>query len=60
LTITYDTEVCIHSANCVGSLPSVFDADRTPWIDPDGDSIEKITAAVQSCPSGALSVLQSE
>ena len=57
LIITYDDEVCIHAASCVRTLPSVFDADRTPWIDPDGATIEQVTAAVESCPSGALSLL---
>jgi uncharacterized Fe-S cluster protein YjdI len=57
LTITYDDEVCIHAANCVRSLPTVFDANRTPWIDPDGAAIEQVTGAVESCPSGALSLL---
>ncbi len=60
LAITYDDEVCTHAANCVRSLPSVFDADRTPWIDPDGASIDQIAATIAACPSGALSSVPTE
>lgn len=54
LTITYDDEVCIHAAKCVRSLPAVFDAERTPWINPDGAPVEVVAETVASCPSGAL------
>lgn len=56
VTITYDDEVCTHAARCVRSLPTVFDPDRTPWVDPDGASVEAIRKAVDVCPSGALGV----
>jgi uncharacterized Fe-S cluster protein YjdI len=56
VTITYDDDVCTHAANCVRSLPGVFDANRRPWVDPDGASADEIAAAVRACPSGALSL----
>jgi uncharacterized Fe-S cluster protein YjdI len=56
LTISYDDEVCIHAASCVRTLPSVFDADSKPWIDPDGAAVDAVTATVAGCPSGALAV----
>ena len=56
VTVSYDDEVCVHAAQCVGSLRAVFDPDRTPWVDPDGASIEAIRRAVDACPSGALEV----
>ena len=54
ITITYDDAVCTHAANCVRSLPAVFDADRDPWIAPNAASAEDSVAAVEACPSGAL------
>jgi uncharacterized Fe-S cluster protein YjdI len=54
ITITYDDAVCTHAANCVRSLPTVFDADRSPWIEPNAASVEEIVATVNACPSGAL------
>jgi uncharacterized Fe-S cluster protein YjdI len=32
----------------------VFDAKRSPWIDPDGAGADEIAAQVAKCPSGAL------
>jgi uncharacterized Fe-S cluster protein YjdI len=52
--VTYDDNICIHAANCVRSLPTVFDAERTPWVDPDGAPASSVFAAVAACPSGAL------
>lgn len=54
LTITYDDEVCTHAGMCVRGLPAVFDADRQPWINPDGADVDQAIATVKSCPSGAL------
>jgi uncharacterized Fe-S cluster protein YjdI len=54
ITITYDDAVCTHAANCVRSLPAVFDADRSPWIEPDAAPANEAAAVVRDCPSGAL------
>ncbi len=54
LTVTYDDQTCTHAANCVRLLPTVFDADRTPWIDPDAARADEIIAVIARCPSGAL------
>ncbi len=54
ITITYDDAVCTHAANCVRRLPAVFDADRSPWIEPNAAPIEDTVAVVKACPSGAL------
>ena len=54
ITITYDDAVCTHAANCVRSLPAVFDADRSPWIEPNAAPSADAVAVVKACPSGAL------
>ena len=54
ITVSFDARRCIHAARCVHGLPSVFDPDRRPWIDPDGAEPQAVAAAVRACPTGAL------
>lgn len=54
ITVLYDPARCIHAAKCVGGLPSVFSADRKPWIDPSQGEAAAIAAVVCECPTGAL------
>ncbi len=54
VTVSFDPEVCQHSARCVQGLPAVFEGGRSPWIMPDAATAEKVIAQVQRCPSGAL------
>lgn len=56
VTVSFDSEVCQHSGNCVGGLAAVFDTARTPWIDPDGAEAAAVVAQVARCPSGALRI----
>lgn len=55
ITVTWDSEVCIHSSVCVNNLGTVFNPDKNPWIDIDAEDAEKIKAVTGKCPSGALS-----
>lgn len=45
---------CMHSANCVRSLPRVFNPKRRPWVEAGDDTADRIAAAIERCPSGAL------
>ncbi|HLR26446.1 MAG TPA: CDGSH iron-sulfur domain-containing protein [Fodinibius sp.] len=54
VTVEYDQERCIHAAECVKSLPSVFDTQKRPWIQPDNAKAKQIKQAIQHCPTGAL------
>jgi uncharacterized Fe-S cluster protein YjdI len=54
VTVTFDASICAHAANCVRTLPAVFDTRRRPWISPDGAPAEQVIATVSACPSGAL------
>lgn len=55
ISVSFDKSKCIHAGSCVQQLPAVFDVNKTPWINIDGASKEKIVQAVNNCPSGALS-----
>lgn len=54
IEVTWDKNVCIHSAVCVKGLPGVFDTKKNPWINVDGGTTEEITNLIDRCPSGAL------
>jgi uncharacterized Fe-S cluster protein YjdI len=58
VTIAYDADVCTHAGNCVKGLPTVFNVDKDPWIQPDQASIDEIKNAIRNCPSGALTMRQ--
>ncbi len=54
ITVTFDSEVCTHSAHCVRELPNVFDVDQRPWINVNAAPALRIAEQVDRCPSGAL------
>ncbi len=57
LDVTWDDKVCIHSANCVKSLPQVFRVENGKFvIEPSAADDEKVRATVAACPSGALRI----
>ena len=54
VTVVWKPGLCIHSGNCVRSLPHVFKPKEKPWIQPEGSTSEQLIEAVKKCPSGAL------
>lgn len=60
ITVTFDPNVCIHSAVCLRSLPGVFDVKRRKWIDLSVASADAVVETVGRCPSGALQVRRQE
>jgi uncharacterized Fe-S cluster protein YjdI len=60
ITVVWQPEKCIHSANCFRNLPKVFNPRIKPWVQPDNASSEEITNTVRCCPSGALSIANGE
>lgn len=54
ITVTFDPNVCIHSAVCLNALPAVFDVGRARWVRPEAASAAEVAAAIERCPSGAL------
>jgi uncharacterized Fe-S cluster protein YjdI len=52
--VHWDSARCIHSANCLKALPQVFDVRRRPWVRIGEATADEIAAAVDTCPSGAL------
>jgi uncharacterized Fe-S cluster protein YjdI len=56
VTIVWNPDICIHSANCFKGLSSVFNPRARPWIDIHGADSDAIRKQVALCPSGALSM----
>lgn len=55
LVVYWKPEICQHAGKCVKADANVFRVGEKPWIHLDGCDIEKITKAIDSCPSKALS-----
>jgi uncharacterized Fe-S cluster protein YjdI len=57
LEVTWDSKVCIHSGNCVKTLPQVFKVEGGKFvIDPGAAEDAKVRATVAACPSKALKI----
>lgn len=54
IVVSFEAKRCIHEQECVHGLPSVFDAQARPWIQPESSSPDVIAAVVRRCPTGAL------
>ena len=55
ITVMFDPNLCIHSAVCLRALPLVFDVRRRRWVEPEAATPGQVAAAIDRCPSGALS-----
>ena len=56
-TVTWNSELCIHVAECGRAKGDLFLGDRKPWCDPNAASNEEILDVVERCPTGSLSVI---
>ncbi|WP_258104731.1 (4Fe-4S)-binding protein [Marinoscillum sp. MHG1-6] len=56
ITVTWESEKCIHSGVCARGLAAVFKPREKPWIQVDNASKEDIVNQVKKCPSGALGI----
>jgi CDGSH-type Zn-finger protein/uncharacterized Fe-S cluster protein YjdI len=54
IEVSYDVGRCIHAAECVRSLPQVFDPKAKPWINPEAADADAVATAIHRCPTGAL------
>jgi len=54
ILVTWESERCIHVAECLRGLPQVFDTGARPWVQPDRAAAQAVAEVVERCPSGAL------
>lgn len=60
ITVTFDPNICEHSAVCLAALPAVFDVRRSRWVRPEAATPAEVAAAIGRCPSGALQYVFAE
>ncbi len=60
ITVTFDPNLCIHSAVCIRGLPSVFDVRRSRWVRPEAATAAEVAAQIARCPSGALKFVMTD
>ncbi|HEY6787462.1 MAG TPA: ferredoxin [Trebonia sp.] len=56
-----DRDLCMGSSQCVGYAPNTFDQDDDTVavvVNQHGDPAEKIQAAIASCPTAAISLIE--
>lgn len=58
IIIGWESEKCLHSANCVKELSSVFKPLKDPWIRIENATKQEIIDQIHKCPSGALTIVQ--
>jgi len=55
IVVEFDLPRCIHAAECGHGLPTVFDSEKRPWVDPGAEDPDTIAGVIRRCPTGALS-----
>lgn len=60
LDVYYNIAMCQHAAVCVRGSSKVFDKDRKPWINPDGETADIVKNLIDRCPSHALLYLEKD
>ena len=61
MSVDWDKERCIHSGECLRSLPAVFKLDDGRFIIDESQAEEaEIIRVVENCPSGALQTQPSD
>jgi ferredoxin len=61
MRIEIDRDVCIGTENCNRYAPGTFEVDdegKVVQIGTDADSDDAVRTAVESCPTGALSIVE--
>ena len=46
ISVSWEPEYCIHTANCLNAEPDVFDAMRRPWIKVDAATADRVAAGI--------------
>ena len=54
IIVYWDSDLCIHVAECLKGNGEVFNVNNRPWVDLSKASAEEIARVIDLCPSGAL------
>lgn len=54
IDVSWDKSRCLHVAECILGLRTVFDTGKTPWVRPDNEPANQVASVIHRCPTGAL------
>jgi uncharacterized Fe-S cluster protein YjdI/CDGSH-type Zn-finger protein len=54
IAVIWEPAYCIHSANCIRGLPTVFNPRDRPWVHVEAAAADDIARVIMTCPTGAL------
>lgn len=54
IIVYWDSDLCIHVAECLKGNGEVFNLNQRPWVDLSKAPAEEIARVIDLCPSGAL------
>ena len=54
LEVAWNSQRCLHVAECIRALPAVFNPLARPWVRLHGADADAVVAAIDRCPTGAL------
>ena len=60
VSVTYNSLLCSHAAECGRLASHVFNPAQKPWVQPDNGTVAEIEAVVTACPSGALALKRAD
>ena len=57
ITILWKPKTCIHAAECVKRLPTVYKPNEKPWMQIENATTAALKEQILACPSGALTYI---
>ena len=54
IIVYWDSDLCIHVAECLKGNREVFNLKQRPWVDLSKAPAEEVARVIDLCPSGAL------
>ncbi len=54
IDVTWDKVRCLHVAECILGLRTVFDTGQSPWVQPNNEPANQVASVIHRCPTGAL------
>ena len=60
IQVLWNSQRCLHVAECIRALPSVFNPLARPWVRLDGADADAVVAAIDRCPTGALRYVRTD
>lgn len=60
IEVGWEPKLCIHVSRCIRALPDVFDPNARPWVNAGAAPADEIAAAIETCPTGALTYVRTD